>query len=158
METAEQEEEYYLEEVEDEPEPVIEKPKRVSVSKGKPATEYQLANLAKGREALAKRKEERIKKEYDEMEKKKPVKELPAPPALKRNDPPELPKLPKKKKKAQKIIIQNDSSSSESDDEPTIVIRNSRKRNVEKPRAPSPEPEPEYYYEPEPAPFRLRRV
>ena len=162
METAEQEEEYYLEEVEDEPEPIVEKPKRVSAGKGKPATEYQLANLAKGREALARRKEERIKKEYDEIEAKKPKKELPAPPVLKRNEP-ELPKQPKKKKKkAQRIIIQNDSdnSSSESDDEPTIVIRNSRKRNVEKPRPPSPEPEPEpeYYYEPEPAPFRLRRV
>ena len=160
METAEQDEEYYLEEVEDEPEPIVEKPKRVSAGKGKPATEYQLANLAKGREALARRKEERIKKEYDEIEAKKPKKELPAPPVLKRNEP-ELPKQPKKKKKAQRIIIQNDSdnSSSESDDEPTIVIRNSRKRNnVEKPRPPSPEPEPEYYYEPEPAPFRLRRV
>jgi hypothetical protein len=162
METAEHEEEYYLEEVEDEPEPIVEKPKRVSAGKGKPATEYQLANLAKGREALTRRKEERIKKEYDEIAKKQPVKELPPPPTLKRNEP-ELPKQPKKKtkKKAQRIIIQNDSSnddSSSSDDEPTIVIRNTRKRNVEKQRPPSPEPEPEYYYEPEPAPFRLRRA
>jgi len=139
---SDREEEYYLEEIEEEPLPLVEKPKPK-----KNMTEKQLANLAKGREAMVAKKTARLAVNAVKNE-------VPPPPALKRNDPP----LPKKKKKAQRIIIQNDSSS-ESDDEPTIVIRNSRKRSVEKPQPPMPEPvfEPEFY-EPAPVPFRLKRV
>ena len=136
-----EEDEYYLEEIDDEPVPLVEKPK----SK-KQMSEKQLANLAKGRDAMVAKKTARLATAKADV--------IPPPPALKRNDPP----LPKKKKKAQRIIIQNDSSS-ESDDEPTIVIRNSRKRSVEKPPPSLPEPvfEPEFF-EPTPVPFRLKRV
>lgn len=141
MENAEENEELYLEEIEEEE--VIEKPK-THKSKGKPISDQQKANLQKGRDTLIKRKEERIIRQADEIKQtKEPVKK----------------KAPKKKPQ---IVIRTDDTDDESeDDTPVIIIRNNRRKVADKPVEPrmafqEPEPEPEPL--PPPQPRRMRRV
>ena len=144
-----EEDEFYLEEIEDTTAP-IEKPKRPHALKGKAPSESQKANLLKGR---------------DQAKAKKKVKDLENAVALVKGAgmdallPPVPPVPPKKDKKKSRIVIQTQSSDDDSDNEPPqIVIRNNRKRTIEKPRPPTPPaPEPELF-EPAPQAFRLKRT
>jgi hypothetical protein len=127
METMEnyEEEEDNLEIVEDTGR--IEKVKKPHAKKGQPATDYQLANLAKGREVRKQRAMEIVEEKAKAVVLKKPelVRQV-AQSAM--PDPP--PKPPKKKKGNKQVIVFQDESSSESDDEPQQIIikRKSKKK------------------------------
>tara|TARA_R110002126_G_scaffold99331_6_gene230518 strand:- start:691 stop:1158 length:468 start_codon:yes stop_codon:yes gene_type:complete len=151
-------------ELEEEAPTVIER--KPHAARGRPASEAQLANLAKGRAARAQMKEDRMVRESLEKKAKapepvkapEPIEEKPhqliKPRARKPKAEPEpepepiIQKKPKKKK--QVIIVEASSSESSEDEGPQIVI----KRKSSKPRPASP-PEP-IYVEP-PAP-KLRRA
>ena len=155
-------------ELEEEAPTVIER--KPHAARGRPASEKQLANLAKGRAARAQMKEDRMVRESLEKKAKEVVKapepvkapesieekphQLVKPRARKPKAEPEpepepvIQKKPKKKK--QVIIVEASSSESSEDDAPQIVI----KRKSSKPRPTTP-PEPVYVEPPAP---KLRRA
>ena len=139
MEEIESATEYCWEEIATDEE-IERKPPKPHELKGKSATPTQLANLQKGREKHAKKKET---EPIVAVKKIEPIeKPLTAP----------IEKI--KKKKKQVIVIQSDSESSGDDSPPQIVIRT--KKNKPSPLQQQPkEPEPPPV---EVQPFRLRRV
>jgi hypothetical protein len=138
----------------------VEKPKKVK----KPLTDYQKANLEKGRLVRKQRGEEKRKAEADALE--KAVAEKAAKDKVKITKKADkivsslkVEELPKPKlRRKQVIVLQSDTES----DEDQIIIRRSKKKDKKPETPPPPEPEPEeeeYYEEPEPPPFRrLKRV
>jgi len=108
----------------------IEKAKKPHGSKGKAMTDYQKANLAKGREIKANNAAERKLTKAKELLAGAPP---PArPPALVRQEtagvkPPSIVPEPKPRKKKQVIVIQ---SESDSDEEDQIIIRRKHKKSI----------------------------
>jgi hypothetical protein len=145
----------------------VEKPKKVK----KPLTDYQKANLEKGRLVRKQRGEEKRKAEAEALE--KAVAEKAAKEKVKitkkadkivgslkvaEEQQPMKTSIPKLRRK-QVIVLQSDTES----DEDQIIIRRSKKKEKQPPSPPPPEQEyeePEAYEEPSPEPTfrRLKRV
>ena len=109
----------------------IEKVKKPHAKKGQPATDYQLANLAKGREVRKQRAMEIVEEKAKAVILKKPelVRQvaqsaMPEPP----------PKPPPKKKKgrghSQVIVFQDESSESEDEPQQIIIKRKSKSKKA----------------------------
>jgi hypothetical protein len=109
----------------------IEKVKKPHAKKGQPATDYQLANLAKGREVRKQRAMEIVEEKAKAVILKKPelVRQV-AQSAM-----PDPPKKPPKKKANKSVIVFQDESS-ESDDEPQQIIikRKSKSKKAKQPK------------------------
>jgi hypothetical protein len=142
----------------------VEKPKKRAM------TEYQRANLEKGRLVRKQRGEEKRKAEAEALE--KAVAEKAAKEKVKitkkadkivgslkvaEEQPKMTTSIPKLTRRKQVIVLQSDTES----DEDQIIIRRSKKKEKPPPSPPPPEPEvPEPYEEPSPEPVfrRLKRV
>jgi hypothetical protein len=127
-----EEEEDDLEVVEDTG--AIEKVKKPHAKKGQPPTDYQLANLAKGREIRKQKFIEKVEEKAKAVIMKKPelVRQVAqsAPPS-------EPPKKPPKKKAAKSVIVFQDEDSDSSEDEPQqIIIRRKSSKKAKKPSQP----------------------
>lgn len=113
----------------------IEKVKKPHAKKGQPATDYQLANLAKGREVRKQRAMEIIEEKAKSIIMKKP--ELVRQVAQSAMPEPDIlpPKKPPKKKANKSVIVFQDESS-ESDDEPQQIIikRKSKSKKAKMPQ------------------------
>ena len=113
----------------------IEKVKKPHAKKGQPATDYQLANLAKGREVRKQRAMEIVEEKAKSIILKKP--ELVRQVAQSAMPDPPPPKKPPKKKGTKQVIVFQDESSSESDDEPQqIIIKRKSKKSKAKAKQP----------------------
>ena len=128
-----EEEEDDLEVVEDTG--AIEKVKKPHAKKGQPPTDYQLANLAKGREIRKQKFIEKVEEKAKAVIMKKP--ELVR--QVAQSAPPETPppKKPPKKKAAKSVIVFQDEDSDSSEDEPQqIIIRRKSSKKAKKPSQP----------------------
>lgn len=128
-------------------------------------TEYQRANLEKGRQVRKERGEAQRKADQTLLASKVTEKEVKKEKEIDRKAESIVQTRtrsePKKKRNKQVIVFQSDSDSE--DDTPQIIIKRSKKKEktIEKPIPQEEyyEPEPEPYYEPEPAPYRrMKRV
>jgi hypothetical protein len=140
----------------------VEKPKKRAM------TDYQKANLEKGRLVRKQRGEEKRKAEAEALDKavaEKAAKEnvkitkkadrIVGSLKIAEEQPKMVASIPKLKSRKQVIVLQSDTES----DEDQIIIRRSKKKDKLPPPPPEPEPEEEYYEEPpEPVFRRLKRI
>lgn len=105
--------------------------KKIHARKGQPATEVQLANLAKGRELRKRNAIVRIEEEAKQVIMKKP--ELVRQVALSAPPQDDKPFKPPKKKTSKQVIVFEDGSSSEDEAQQIIIRRKKHKAKVERP-------------------------